>query len=197
MDTDKTKNEIKERENAGKEMTSDDALLNEVTEGDYKYGFVTDIDTDIIPVGLDEDVVRLISRKKGEPQWMLDFRLKAFRYWLTLTPPKWAHLKIPDIDFQAISYYAAPVKKEGPKSLDEVDPELIKTFDRLGIPLQEQKQLTGMAVDAVMDSVSVKTTHKEALAERGIIFCSISEAVRDYPDPVSYTHLTLPTKLEV
>ena len=184
MDTDKTKNEIKERENAGKEMTSDDALLNEVTEGDYKYGFVTDIDTDIIPVGLDEDVVRLISRKKGEPQWMLDFRLKAFRYWLTLTPPKWAHLKIPDIDFQAISYYAAPVKKEGPKSLDEVDPELIKTFDRLGIPLQEQKQLTGMAVDAVMDSVSVKTTHKEALAERGIIFCSISEAVRDYPDLV-------------
>ena len=107
-----------------REQSSDKALLNEVTGGDYKYGFVTDIDTEIIPVGLNEDVVRLISRKKGEPDWMLDFRLKAFRYWLTLTPPKWAHLDMPDIDFQAISYYAAPVKKEGPKSLDEVDPEL-------------------------------------------------------------------------
>lgn len=160
------------------------SVLDNVTRGDYKYGFVTDIDTDIIPVGLDEGVIRLISRKKGEPDWMLDFRLKAYRYWLTLTPPEWGHLKMPDIDFQAISYYAAPVRKEGPKSLDEVDPELIRTFDKLGIPLQEQKQLAGMAVDAVMDSVSVKTTHKEALAERGIIFCSISEAVRDYPDLV-------------
>jgi len=164
--------------------SSSGSVLDNVTRGDYKYGFVTDIDTDIIPVGLNEDVIRLISRKKGEPDWMLDFRLKAYRYWLTLTPPKWGHLKMPDIDFQAISYYAAPVRKEGPKSLDEVDPELIRTFDKLGIPLQEQKQLAGMAVDAVMDSVSVKTTHKEALAERGIIFCSISEAVRDYPDLV-------------
>ena len=153
------------------------SVLDNVTRGDYKYGFVTDIDTDIIPVGLDEGVIRLISRKKGEPDWMLDFRLKAYRYWLTLTPPEWGHLKMPDIDFQAISYYAAPVRKEGPKSLDEVDPELIRTFDKLGIPLQEQKQLAGMAVDAVMDSVSVKTTHKEALAERGIIFCSIYAAL--------------------
>ena len=165
-------------------MDKDSRLIDDVTTGDYKYGFVTDIDTDIIPVGLSEEVVRLISRKKNEPEWLLEFRLKAYRHWLTMTPPKWGHLNMPDIDFQAISYYAAPVSKEGPKSLDEVDPELIKTFDRLGIPLQEQKMLTGMAVDAVMDSVSVKTTHKEALAEKGIIFCSISEAVKDYPDLV-------------
>ncbi len=162
--------------------SSGTSVIKEVAEGDYKYGFVSDIDTEIIPVGLNEDVVRLISAKKGEPEWMLDFRLKAYRHWLGMVPPKWGHLRMPDIDFQAISYYAAPVKKEGPKSLDEVDPELLKTFDRLGIPLQEQKQLSGMAVDAVMDSVSVKTTHKEALAEKGIIFCSISEAIRDYPD---------------
>ncbi len=169
----------------GQNQASDnDSLLRDVTESDYKYGFVTDIDTDIIPVGLSEDVVRLISEKKGEPQWLLDFRLKAYRHWLTLEMPQWAHLNMPEIDFQAISYYAAPVAKEGPKSLDEVDPELLKTFDKLGIPLQEQKQLTGMAVDAVMDSVSVKTTHREALAEKGIIFCSISEAVKDFPDLV-------------
>lgn len=165
-------------------LRDDSHVIDDVTSGDYKYGFVTDIDTDVIPVGLNEDVIRLISHKKHEPEWLLDFRLKAFRYWLTLTPPTWGHLKMPRIDYQAISYYAAPVKKEGPKSLDEVDPELIKTFDKLGIPLQEQKALTGMAVDAVMDSVSVKTTHKEALAEKGIIFCSISEAVKDYPDLV-------------
>ena len=169
----------------GQNQASDnDSLLRDVTESDYKYGFVTDIDTDIIPVGLSEDVVRLISKKKGEPQWLLDFRLKAYRHWLTMTPPEWGHLNMPEIDFQAISYYAAPVAKEGPESLDEVDPELLKTFDKLGIPLQEQKQLTGMAVDAVMDSVSVKTTHREALAEKGIIFCSISEAVKDFPDLV-------------
>lgn len=171
-------------EQDNKKAQTSEQVINDVTQGDYKYGFVTDIDTDIIPVGLNEDVVRLISHKKGEPEWLLDFRLKAYRYWLTLTPPAWAHLNMPAIDFQAISYYAAPVKKEGPKSLDEVDPELLDTFNKLGIPLQEQKQLAGMAVDAVMDSVSVKTTHKEALAEKGIIFCSISEAVRDYPDLV-------------
>ncbi|MDE6278343.1 MAG: Fe-S cluster assembly protein SufB, partial [Paramuribaculum sp.] len=142
------------------------------------------IDTDILPPGLTEETVRFISAKKGEPEWLLDFRLKAFRHWLTLTPPKWAHLDIPPIDFQAISYWAAPKAKEGPKSLDEVDPQLIDTFNRLGIPLEEQKQLSGMAVDAVMDSVSVKTTHREKLAELGIIFCSISEAVKDYPDLV-------------
>jgi Fe-S cluster assembly protein SufB len=155
-----------------------------VTRGDYKYGFVTDIDTDVIPVGLNADVVRLISAKKGEPEWLLEFRLRAYEHWLTLEMPTWAHLTIPPIDYQAISYYAAPKKKEGPKSLEEVDPEVIKTFNKLGIPIEEQMALSGMAVDAVMDSVSVKTTFKEKLAELGIIFCSFSEAVKDYPDLV-------------
>lgn len=159
-------------------------ILDEVTTGDYKYGFVTDIDTEIIPIGLNEDVVRLISAKKGEPEWLLEFRLKAFAYWQTIEMPHWAHLNLPEIDYQSISYYAAPRKKEGPKSMDEVDPELVKTFNKLGIPLEEQMMLSGMAVDAVMDSVSVKTTFKEKLAEMGIIFCSFSEAVKDYPDLV-------------
>ncbi len=163
--------------------SADDALAR-ATSGEYKYGFTSDIDTEVIPAGLSEDVIRLISAKKGEPEWLLDFRLKAYRHWLTLTPPTWAHLDIPEIDFQAISYYAVPKKKEGPKSLDEVDPEVLNTFNRLGIPLEEQKTLSGMAVDAVLDSVSVRTTHREALAERGIIFCSISEAVKEYPDLV-------------
>ena len=145
-----------------------DPTLTSATEGEYKYGFTTDIDTDILPPGLTEDTVRFISRSKGEPEWLLEFRLKAFRYWLTLTPPTWAHLDIPPIDFQAISYWAAPKKKAGPKSLDEVDPQLIDTFNRLGIPLEEQKVLSGMAVDAVMDSVSVKTTHREKLADVSI-----------------------------
>ncbi len=159
--------------------------LQELENDDYKYGFHSEgIDTEIIPPGLNEEVIRLISRKKGEPEWLLDFRLKAFRHWLTLTPPDWAHLNIPPIDFQAISYYAAPTKKEGPKSLDEVDPEILDTFNKLGIPLQEQKALSGMAVDAVMDSVSVKTTHQAKLAELGIIFCSFSEAVKNHPDLV-------------
>ncbi|MDE5749808.1 MAG: Fe-S cluster assembly protein SufB, partial [Duncaniella sp.] len=166
-----------------KQNESQDALRG-ATSGEYKYGFTSDIETAIIPRGLNEDVVRLISAKKGEPEWLLDFRLKAYRYWLTLPVPDWAHLTIPDIDFQDISYYAEPVKKEGPKSLDEVDPQVLDTFNRLGIPLEEQKLLSGMAVDAVMDSVSVKTTHREKLAEKGIIFCSISEAVKDYPDLV-------------
>ena len=152
--------------------------------GEYKYGFVSDIDTEVIPRGLNEDVIRLISRKKGEPEWLLDFRLKAYRHLLTLEQPHWAHLDIPPIDLQALSYYAAPRKAAGPKSLDEVDPALIDTFNRLGIPLEEQKVLSGMAVDAVMDSVSVKTTHREKLAELGVIFCSISEAVKDYPELV-------------
>ena len=170
---------------ADSKAQNDDDVLSQVTDGQYKYGFTTDVETEIIPKGLSEEVVRLISSRKGEPEWLLDFRLKAYRYWLTLTPPDWAHLDIPPIDFQAISYYAAPVKKkEGPKSLDEVDPALLDTFNKLGIPLEEQKQLSGMAVDAVMDSVSVKTTHKEKLAELGIIFCSISEAVKDYPELV-------------
>ncbi|MDE7386310.1 MAG: Fe-S cluster assembly protein SufB [Muribaculaceae bacterium] len=166
------------------EVNDNSNLIDDVTGGEYKYGFTSDIDTDVIGRGLNEDVIRLISAKKGEPEWLLDYRLNAYRYWLTLTPPKWAHLNIPDIDFQDIIYYAAPKPKEGPKSLDEVDPELLKTFDRLGIPLEEQKQLSGMAVDAVMDSVSVKTTHRAKLAELGIVFCSFSEAVREHPELV-------------
>ncbi|MDE6289089.1 MAG: Fe-S cluster assembly protein SufB, partial [Muribaculaceae bacterium] len=151
-------------------QSNENNVIRDATEADYKYGFVSDIKTDIIPRGLNEDVIRHISERKGEPEWLLEFRLQAYRYWLTLKPPTWAHLDIPEIDFQAISYYAEPVRKEGPKSLDEVDPGLIDTFNRLGIPLEEQKQLAGMAVDAVMDSVSVKTTHREALAKLGIIF---------------------------
>ena len=151
---------------------------------DYKYGFVTDIETDVIPVGLSEDVVRHISAVKGEPEWLLEFRLKAYRHWLTMKMPNWAHLQIPEIDYGAISYYAAPRQKAKPGSMDDVDPQLRKTFDRLGIPLEEQMRLSGVAVDAVMDSVSVKTTYRDKLAELGVIFCSISEAVKDYPDLV-------------
>ena len=171
--------------NEKNQKADSEELINRATSDEYKYGFTSDIDTDIIPTGLNEDVVRLISAKKREPEWLLEFRLKAFRHWQTLEMPDWAHLQIPPIDYQAISYYAEPRSKvKGPESLDEVDPQLLETFNRLGIPLQEQKALAGMAVDAVMDSVSVKTTHKEKLAEKGIIFCSISEAVRDYPDLV-------------
>lgn len=159
-------------------------ILNEVTDNDYKYGFITDIETEMIRKGLDEETVRLISAKKNEPEWLLEFRLKAFRHWLTLEMPTWAHLTIPPINYQDIIYYAAPKQKEGPKSLDEVDPELLKTFNKLGIPLEEQKLLSGMAVDAVMDSVSVKTTFKDVLAEKGIIFCSFSDAVQHHPDLV-------------
>ena len=173
-----------DKDTSNKRETGSDDVIRDVTGSEYKYGFVSDIDSDIIERGLNEDVVRLISKKKGEPDWLLDFRLKAFRYWGTLKMPTWAHLDIPPIDYQAISYYAAPKKKESPKSLDEVDPRLLDTFNRLGIPLEEQKALSGMAVDAVMDSVSVKTTHREKLAELGIIFCSFSEAVKDYPDLV-------------
>lgn len=151
---------------------------------DYKYGFVTDIETDVIPVGLSEDVVRHISAVKGEPEWLLEFRLKAYRHWLTIKMSDWAHLQIPEIDYDAISYYAAPRQKAKPGSMDDVDPQLRKTFDRLGIPLEEQMRLSGVAVDAVMDSVSVKTTYRDKLAELGVIFCSISEAVKDYPDLV-------------
>ena len=171
-------------DNNNNQNTENDDVIKDVTSGEYKYGFVSDIDTDVIPRGLSEEVIRLISAKKQEPEWLLEFRLNAYRYWLTLDMPTWAHLDIPPIDYQAISYYAAPRKKEGPKSLDEVDPELLDTFDKLGIPLAEQKMLPGMGVVAVRDSVSVKTTHKEKLARLGIIFCSFSEAVRDYPDLV-------------
>ena len=161
-----------------------DSIIKNATQSEYKYGFTSEIATDIVAPGLNEDVIRFISEKKGEPEWLLDFRLKAYRYWLTLKMPHWAHLDIPYIDFQAISYYAAPKKKELKKSMDEVDPELVETFNKLGISLEEQKQLAGVAVDAVMDSVSVKTTHREKLAELGVIFCSFSEAVKDYPDLV-------------
>jgi len=161
-----------------------DNIINDITSGEYKYGFYTDIETEKIPKGLNEDVIRLISKKKGEPDWLLEFRLKSFRHWLTMKMPGWANLKIPEIDYQDIIYYAAPKQKPAPESIDDIDPELKKTFDRLGIPLEEQKRLSGVAVDAVMDSVSVKTTFRETLAELGIIFCSFSEAVREYPDLV-------------
>ena len=174
-------NEDKEINNKKKE---NEEIIQNAANSDYKYGFVTDIDMHIIPKGLNEDVIRYISNTKNEPEWMLEFRLEAYRYWLTLDTPKWAHLNIPEIDFQDISYFAAPVQKEGPKSIDEVDPEVRKTFDKLGISLEEQMRLSGIAVDAVMDSVSVKTTYKERLAELGVIFCSISEAIKDYPDLV-------------
>lgn len=168
-------------------MEEKNKFVKEVAEKKYEYGFTTDVQTEIIEKGLNEDVVRLISSKKEEPEWLLEFRLKAFRYWKEQTQPNWGHLNLPEIDYQAISYYADPTsgaKKDGPKSLDEIDPELMKTFDKLGIPLEERLALSGTAVDAVMDSVSVKTTFKEKLSERGIIFCSISEAVREYPDLV-------------
>ena len=167
-----------------KKNEESEKIIDEVTSSDYKYGFVTDIDTEVIPKGLNEEIIRLISSKKNEPEWLLDFRLKAFAHWKTLEMPRWAHLDIPEIDYQAISYYAAPKKKESPKSLDEVDPELLDTFNKLCISLEEQMKLSGIAVDAVMDSVSVKTTFKEKLAELGVIFCSFSEAVKDYPDLV-------------
>ena len=159
-----------------------DKILNEVTQGEYKYGFYTDVEMEILPKGLNEEVIRFISAKKKEPQFLLDFRLKAFRHWQKMKRPEWAHLKIPEIDYQDIIYYAAPKQKAALNSIDEVDPELKKTFDKLGIPLDEQKRLTGVAVDAVMDSVSVKTTFKETLAELGIIFCSFGEAVQEHPD---------------
>lgn len=156
---------------------------------DYKYGFVTDIETDEVPRGLNEDIVRLISKKKNEPAWMLEFRLKAYRHWLTMTEPTWANVKYPKIDFNDIIYFSAPKKnnsetKSGPKSLDELDPELVKTFERLGIPLSEQKRISGVAVDAVFDSVSVGTTHQEDLKKVGVIFCSISEAMHTHPEIV-------------
>lgn len=159
----------------------DEILNNKNTE--YKYGFTSLIDMEEFPKGLDERIIRMISERKGEPEWLLEFRLKAFEQWKKMKMPDWAHLNIPEIDFQDITYYAAP-KKSDKKSLDEVDPELLKTFDKLGIPLEEQKVLSGVAVDAVIDSVSVKTTFREKLSELGIVFCSFSEAVKEYPELV-------------
>jgi Fe-S cluster assembly protein SufB len=166
------------------------------TQQDYKYGFTTDINSDTFAKGLNEDVVRAISAKKNEPEWMLEFRLKAFALWQTMDAPDWAYVDYPEIDFQDISYYSAPKKQEKKESLDEVDPELLKTFEKLGIPLSEQKQLAGvtMAVDAVFDSVSVATTFKKDLAKHGVIFCSISEALHEHPELVKkYLGTVVPT----
>lgn len=164
-------------------MTSRQPEIKELIERKYAHGFVTDIESDTVPPGLDADVIRLISRKKGEPQFMLDWRLKAFEHWQTMTPPNWAKLNVEPIDYQAISYYSAPKRPEdGPKSLDEVDPKLLETYDKLGIPLHERARLAGVAVDAVFDSVSVATTFKSKLAAVGVLFCSFSEAVREHPE---------------
>ena len=163
-------------------MDKDKEILEGLAEKEYEHGFVTDVDQEFIPKGLNEDIIRLISAKKEEPEWMLEFRLEAFRRWQKMTMPRWAHLDIPEIDFQDIIYYAAPKKdSERPR---EIDPELEKTFDKLGIPLNERAALAGVAVDAVFDSVSVKTTFRKELSDRGIIFCSFSEAVREHPDLV-------------
>lgn len=176
-------------------MSENEQIIDEVTSSEYKYGFSTDIETETLGKGLTEETVRLISAKKEEPEWMLEYRLNALKAWQAMPMPDWAQLKIPAIDYEDIYYYAAPKKKDGPKSLDEVDPELLRTFEKLGIPLEEQKILSGIAVDAVMDSVSVKTTFKEKLAEKGIIFCSFSEAVKEYPDLVrKYLGTVVPVK---
>ncbi len=162
-----------------------DTTLEGLATSDYKYGFITDIEQETVPPGLNEAVVRLISAKKQEPEWLLNWRLEAFRHWLTLATPEWARVHYPPIDYQAISYYSAPKQKgEGPKSLDEIDPELRRTYEKLGIPLAEQEILAGVAVDAVFDSVSVATSYKGKLAEKGIIFCSFSEAVHEHPELV-------------
>ena len=166
-------------------MASSQNSVNKLIKSGYEHGFVTSIESDTIPPGLNEAVIRFISAKKNEPEWMLERRLKAYHHWLTMEDPQWAQLKHPPIDYQAISYYSAPKKKgDGPKSLDEVDPELLETYSKLGIPLEEQKALAGVAVDAVFDSVSVATTFKKELADAGVIFCSISEAIRDHPQLV-------------
>lgn len=159
-------------------------ITRDIINKDYQYGFTTDVETEIIPKGLSEDVVRLISKKKAEPEWLLQFRLDAFRFWMGQKQPEWGHLDMPVIDYQDISYYADPTAKKKETGSGEIDPELMKTFDKLGIPLEERMALSGVAVDAVMDSVSVKTTFHEKLKEMGIIFCSISEAVRNHPDLV-------------
>jgi Fe-S cluster assembly protein SufB len=159
-------------------------MTSEFLNSDYKYGFFTDIETEVFPKGLNEEIIHLISQKKNEPQWLLDFRLKAYKHWLTLKTPTWAKLTVPEIDFQDLYYYSAPKKKVEASSLDEIDPELLATFAKLGIPLNEQKRISGVAVDAIFDSVSVGTTHQADLEKVGVIFCSISEAVHNHPDLV-------------
>src|SRR5712692_7303084 len=164
-------------------MTSDPSSVLELTNREYKAGFVTDIESETIPPGLNEDVVRLISAKKHEPEWMLEWRLKAYRHWLTMREPTWQNVHYPPIDYQAAVYYAAPKsRKDAPKSLEEVDPKLLETYEKLGVPLHERAKLAGVAVDAVFDSVSVATTFKERLAAAGVVFCPFSEAVRTRPE---------------
>jgi Fe-S cluster assembly protein SufB len=166
-------------------MTDQSQQLESITQREYKAGFITDIEADSLPPGLNEDVIREISRIKGEPEFMLEYRLKAYRHWLTMDTPEWAHVHYPEIDYQEISYYSAPKKKDdGPKSLDEVDPELLKTYEKLGVPLDERARLAGVAVDAVFDSVSVANTFQDKLAEEGIIFMPISQALKEHPDLV-------------
>lgn len=167
-------------------MNSENEVIDQFVEQEYKWGFYTDVETDTLPPGLNEDVIRHISAKKEEPEWLLEWRLKAFRHWQTLEEPRWSHVKYEPIDYQAISYYSAPgaKDKDRPKSLDEVDPKLLETYDKLGVPLHERERLAGVAVDAVFDSVSVGTTHQEELAKHGIIFCSFSEAVQNHPELV-------------
>src|SRR6185295_5700308 len=175
-----------DRNNVDNERDNSLSTIEEQVLGDYKYGFVTEIEADEAPKGLNEDTVRFISAKKNEPAWMLEWRLKAFRHWQRIAgeEPKWANIDYPPINYQDIIFYSAPKQKVKPKSLDEIDPELRRTFERLGISLDEQKRLSGVAVDAVIDSVSIGTTFKAQLAELGIIFCSISEAVQEHPDLV-------------
>ncbi|MDF1612310.1 Fe-S cluster assembly protein SufB [Melioribacteraceae bacterium 09-Me] len=175
-------NEIKEKMKV--ELSDDMKVIDDLTSSEYKWGFITDIESETAAKGLNENVIRMISSKKNEPEWMTEWRLKAYRYWLKMEEPKWPNVHYPQIDFQDISYYSAPKQKPKLNSLDEVDPELLKTFEKLGIPLEEQKILSGVAVDAVFDSVSVATTFKETLKEKGIIFCSISEAIQEHPELV-------------
>ncbi|MGB0587747.1 MAG: Fe-S cluster assembly protein SufB [Limisphaerales bacterium] len=165
-------------------MSSESEVIDQFVQQEYKWGFYTDVETDTLPPGLNEDVIRHISAKKEEPEWLLDWRLKAFRHWQTMDEPRWPHVQYEPIDYQGISYYSAPgaKDKDRPKSLDEVDPKLLETYDKLGVPLHERERLAGVAVDAVFDSVSVGTTHQEELAKHGVIFCSFSEAVRDHPE---------------
>ena len=175
-------------------MSKDQKIIDQAISREYEYGFVTDIEQDIIPPGLNEDVVRIISDKKNEPKWLLDWRLKAFKRWKKMKNPNWSMLNYPDIDYQQISYYSAPKAKKKLKSLDEVDPEILKTYDKLGIPIEEQKMLSNVAVDAVFDSVSITTTFKEELEKAGVIFCSFSEAVHNHPDIIKkYLGSVVPT----
>ena len=164
-------------------MSASDKSVNELIKNEYKHGFVTDIESDTFAAGLDEDTVRRISARKNEPEWMLEWRLKAYRAWVEMPTPEWAHVSFPPIDFDDISYFSAPKsQKDAPKSLDDVDPELLRTYEKLGIPLHERARLAGVAVDVVFDSVSVATTYKDQLAKAGVIFCPISEAIQKYPD---------------